>query len=104
MKMSINIVDLPFLCKVSSRPAGWKLFLPTCYQEHNAAQERHGAGDGRKRHIMRYVASSMDRPDINDLLPGRVRITSPRQAEQAQCNQDYPKRFVHGASVGGSQQ
>ena len=51
---------------------------------------------------MRYVASSVDRSDVNHLLPGRVGKTSPRKTEQTQRNQDHPKRLVHGASVGGS--
>ena len=53
---------------------------------------------------MRYVASSVDRSDVNDLFPGRVRKTSPGKTEQTQRNQDYPKRLVHGASVGGGSQ
>ena len=51
---------------------------------------------------MRLFASCVDRSDINDLLPGRVRKTSPGKTDQTKRNQDYPHRLVHGASVGGS--
>ena len=52
---------------------------------------------------MGYVASSVDRSDVNNVFPGRVGKTSPCKTKQTQRNQDYPKRFVHGVSVGGSQ-
>ena len=50
---------------------------------------------------MRLFASCVDRSDVNDLFPGRIRKTSPGKTEQTERNQDYPKRFVHGASLGG---
>ena len=51
---------------------------------------------------MRLLASCVDRSDVNDLFPGRVRKTSPGKTEQTERNQDYPKRFVHGTSLGGA--
>ena len=48
---------------------------------------------------MRLFASSVNRPDVNDLFPCRVRKASPGKSEQTKCNQDYPKRLVHGASL-----
>jgi hypothetical protein len=50
---------------------------------------------------MRLFASCVDRSDVNDLFPGRVRKTSPGKTEQPKRNQDYPKRLVHGASLSG---
>ena len=49
---------------------------------------------------MRLLASGVDRSDVNNLFPGRVRKTSPSKTEQPKRNQDYPKRLVYGASVG----
>src|SRR5450759_1557518 len=84
-----------------STPGGRKLFLPACYQEHNAANERHCACDGRQRYIMCLVACSVNRSDVNDFFAGRVCKTSPRKTEQTKRNQDNSKRLVHGASFGG---
>jgi len=50
---------------------------------------------------MCLVASSVNRSDVNDLFPGRVRKTSSRKTEQTKPNQDHPKRLVHTASFGG---
>jgi hypothetical protein len=49
---------------------------------------------------MRYVSSRVDRSDVNHLLPGRIRKTSPGEAEKTQHNQDQTQGFFHGASVG----
>ena len=51
---------------------------------------------------MRLFASGVDRSDVNDLFPGRIRKTSPGKTEQTERNQDYPKRLVHGIFFGGS--
>jgi hypothetical protein len=50
---------------------------------------------------MCLVASSVNWSDVNDLLPGRVRKTSPRKTNQSKYNQDHPKRPIHEASFGG---
>ena len=50
---------------------------------------------------MRLLVSCVDRSDVNDLFPGRVRKTSPGKTAQPKRDQDYPQRLVHGASVGG---
>jgi hypothetical protein len=81
---------------VSSRPAGRKLFLFACYEEHNAANERHCACDGRQRYVVCLFASRVNRSDVDDRFPGGVRKTSPRKTEQAKHNQDNPNRFLNG--------
>jgi hypothetical protein len=54
---------------------------------------------------MCFVASSVNRSDVDDRFPGRIGKTSPHKTEQAKRNQDYSKRLVHNASsVGDSQQ
>jgi hypothetical protein len=86
-------------------PAEQRALLPACYQQHNAANERQCACNRRQQYRMCLVASSMNRSDVNDLFPGRVRKTSPRKTDQPKYNQDHPKRFIHGTSfVGGSWQ
>src|SRR5579859_3885393 len=45
---------------------------------------------------MRFVPSSVNRPDVNNLFPRRIRKASPRKAEQAKHNQEYSKCLVHG--------
>ena len=73
----------------------YELCLSGHCQEHNAANKRHCACDGRQGYIMCLVAGSVNRSDVDNLFPGRVRKTSPRKTEQAKRNQDYSKRFVH---------
>ena len=53
-----------------------KVMLFSCYREHNAANKRRCARDGRQRYVVRLVASSAN-------------------AEQAKHNQDYSQRFIH---------
>jgi hypothetical protein len=45
---------------------------------------------------MFFLAGSVNRSDVHDLFPGRVRKASPRKTEQAKRNQDDSKHFVHG--------
>jgi hypothetical protein len=75
---------------------GASLFVPACYQEHDAAHERHCACDGRQGYTMCLVARSVNGSDVDDLFPGGVRKTSPRKTEQTKHNQDHPKRLIHG--------
>ena len=89
---------------VSDGPAGM-LFFSACYEEHNSANARRGAQDGRQRNVVRLFACSVNWSDVNDLFPGCVRKTSPRKTDQPKYNQDHPKRLIHGTSfVGGSWQ
>ena len=44
--------------------------------------------------MMRLFASCVDRSDVNDLFPGRVRKTAPGKTEPTERYQEYPKRFV----------
>jgi hypothetical protein len=47
----------------------------------------------------------MGRSDVNALFPGRRYKASPDKAQHTERNQDYPMRFVRGASRGaGGQQ
>ena len=80
---------------VSDGPAGM-LFFSACYEEHNSANERRGAQDGRQRNVVRLFASSVNRADVDELFPGGVRKASPHKTEQSQCNQNDSERFVHG--------
>ena len=73
-----------------------KLLSFSGYEEYDAANKRRCACDGRQRYVVGLFASSMNRSNINDLFPGRVRKTSPRKSDQTKRNQDYSKRFVHG--------
>ena len=84
-----------WLVEAAFPPAGRTLLLAACRQEHNAANERHGARDRRQRDIMCLVASRVNRSDVDDRFPGGVRKTSPRKTEQAKHDQDNSKRFVH---------
>jgi hypothetical protein len=68
--------------------------LSACCQQRNAANERHCACDGRQRYIMCLVASSVNRSDVDNRFPGRVRKASPRKTEQAKRNQYDPKCFA----------
>src|ERR1700674_478779 len=96
MMSSSNIVSLPFFRTSSSRPAGGRLFLLTCYQQYNAADEGPRSRDGRQRYMVCLVASGVNGSDVKNLFPGRVRKTTPRKTEYAKRNQDDPKRLVHG--------
>jgi hypothetical protein len=49
---------------------------------------------------MCLVASSVNRSDVNDRFPGRVRKTSPRKTKQTKRNQDYSNRLFHGGLLG----
>jgi hypothetical protein len=75
------------------------LCLPACYEEHNAANERHRAHDGRQRNIVSLFASSVNRSDVDDLFPGRVCKPTPRETEQAKHYQNDAKRFAHGSPL-----
>src|SRR5665811_180263 len=72
-----------------------QLSLSACYEEYNTANQRHRARDGRQRYVVRLIPSGVNRPDIDDLFRGGVCKTSPRKTEQAQHNQDDPKRLIH---------
>jgi hypothetical protein len=50
---------------------------------------------------MLYITTSVDRSDVNHLLPGRVRKTTPGKTEQTHCNQDNSQRLVHNTSLRG---
>ena len=52
--------------------------------------------------MVRLVASCVNRSDVENLFPGRVRKTSPRETEQTEPNQDNSKRLVQAVSFGGS--
>jgi len=88
------------LAEVSPIYSPAERLLPSCYQQHNAANERHCAYDRRQQYRMCLIASSVNRSDVNDLLPGRVRKTSPRKPGQSKYNQDHPNCSNHGASFG----
>jgi hypothetical protein len=47
---------------------------------------------------MSYVASGVNRSDVQDLFSGRVRKPSPSQTNSAKHNQDDPKRLIHSDS------
>jgi hypothetical protein len=71
--------------------------LPSaCHEEHNTANERQGARDGRQRNVVCLFAGSVNRADVNQLFPGRVSKASPRKTAQTERNQDHSERFVHG--------
>ena len=72
------------------------LCFSACYKEHNTANKRHGARDGRQRNVVGLFACSVNRADIDELFPGRVRKTSPHKTEQPERNQDDSERLVHG--------
>ena len=67
--------------------------------QNHAANQRRGACDGRQRYVMCFFASSVNRSDVDDLFPGRVRKTSPRKTEQAKHYQNDAKRFAHGSPL-----
>jgi hypothetical protein len=73
--------------RINNKPRR-KLLSFSYNEEYNAANKRRCARDGRQRHVVRLVASSVNRSDVNDLFRGRVRKTSPRKAEQAKDNKD----------------
>jgi hypothetical protein len=75
------------------------LFLSACHEKYNAANERHRAHDGRQRNIVSLLASSVNRSDIDDLFPSRVRKPAPRKTEQTKHYQNDAKRFVHGSPL-----
>jgi hypothetical protein len=86
-----------FLSSEFPAGTGWaELCFSACYEKHGAANERRCACDGRQRNVVCLFARSVNRSDVNDLLPGRVRKTSPCKTDQTKCNQDQPKRFGHG--------
>jgi hypothetical protein len=43
---------------------------------------------------MCLVASRVNRSDVDDSFPGRVRKTSPHKSDQTNHNQDDSKRFT----------
>jgi hypothetical protein len=45
------------------------------------------------------LASSVNRSDIHDLFPGRIRKPAPRKAKQAKHYQNDAKRFAHGSPL-----
>src|SRR5664279_331752 len=57
--------------------SGRKLFLSACHEKYNAANERHRAHDGRQRNIVSLFASSVNRSDVDDLFPSRIRKPTP---------------------------
>jgi len=75
------------------------LSLSACHEKYNAANERHRAQDGRQRNIVSHLASSMNRSDVDDLFPSRIRKPTPRETEQAKHYQDDAKRFAHGSPL-----
>ena len=75
------------------------LCLPACHEKYNAANERHRAHDGRQRNIVNLFASSVNRSDVDDLFPGRIRKPTPRKTEQAKHYQNDAKRFAHGSPL-----
>jgi hypothetical protein len=79
-----------------SGPARRKLCLFACHEEHNAANERHRAKDGRQRNGVRLFACRVNWSDVDYLFPGCVATTAPRKTQQTKYHQDHPKRFVHG--------
>jgi hypothetical protein len=76
-------------------PEAGELFLVASHHEHDAANQRQRACDWRQGYIMRLVAGSVNRSDVNDLFPGGVSESTPDEANQAKRNQDYSERFVH---------
>jgi hypothetical protein len=75
------------------------LFLSACHEKYNAANERHRAHDGRQRNVVSLFASSVNRSDVDDLFPGRIRKPTPRKAEQAKHYQNDANRFAHGSPL-----
>ena len=49
---------------------------------------------------MSLFASSVNRSDVDDLFPGRIRKPTPRKTEQAKHYQNDAKRFAHGSPFG----
>ena len=45
--------------------------------------------------MVRLVASCVNRSDVENLFPGRVRKTAPCKTEYAKRDQDDPKCLVH---------
>ena len=93
MMRSISIVVLPFFWFLFRQAA---LVSFSCHEEHNPADKRHCAHDGRQWHVMCLFASRVNRSDVEDLFRGRVRKASSCKTEQPKHNQDDPKCFVHG--------
>ena len=77
-------------------PTERRSVLRTCYPQHNTANERRSARDGRQRNVVCLFAGSVNRADVNQLFPGRVSKASPRKTAQTERNQDHSERFVHG--------
>ena len=75
------------------------LSLSACHEKYNAANERHRAHDGRQRNIVSLLASSVNRSDVDDLFPSRIRKPTPRKTEQAKHYQNDAKRFAHGSPL-----
>src|ERR1700682_980274 len=99
MISSSNIVNLPFFRTLARGPVGPRLVFLTCHQEHNAANERRRARYGRQWYMVCLIASSVNGSDVENLLPRRVRKTTPRKTEYAKRNQDDPQRLVHGGPL-----
>ena len=91
--MGISIVVHPFFWFLFRQAA---LVSFSCHEEHNPADKRHCAHDGRQWHVMCLFASRVNRSDVEDLFRGRVRKASSCKTEQPKHNQDDPKCFVHG--------
>src|ERR1035441_1042232 len=92
--------QFPWVNKGLQKQIPPNLCLPACHEKYNAANERDRAQDGRQRNIVSLLASSMNRSDVDDLFPGRIRKPTPRKTEQAKHYQNDAKRFAHGSPFG----
>src|SRR6185369_4455946 len=72
----------------------YMLLLPRG-DEHNTADERRGARDGRQRHGVCFFLGSLDGPKIDNLFGGLIRESPPGQTDQTNDYQNHSKRLAH---------
>jgi hypothetical protein len=96
VRVDVDEPSGPWISQIFRRSGRPELCLSACHKEYHAANQRHGAKDGRQRNVVCLFASRVNWSDVDDLFPGRIRKPTPRKTEQAKHYQNDAKRFVHG--------